>query len=202
MSAFTIINDIALELRRRTFEAMRDAVGVSLGFSDEVNNIVLDPPKESSEAGTRLYLYLYHVGINNVLRNQELLRVRERDDELRLPPLPLELKFLVAPAADEENNQLILGRFLQFIYDTPSINSINGALLGDSFGGASKALRLTPDLLNVEQLSQLWNAFSQPYRLSMAFQVDVVAIDSARMPIVAPRVVETISVARTKELNE
>ncbi len=202
MSGFTVINDIALELRSRIFNAMNSAVGVSLGFTDEVSNIVLDPPKETPDSGTRIYLYLYHVGINNALRNQRMLPEPERDDELRLPPLPLELRFIATPAIDEENNQLILGRLLQFVYDNPRIDSLGGEAVGDSFGGGSRELRLTPDLLNVEQLSQLWNAFNQPFRLSLAFQVDVVAVDSARMPKVAPRVVEAFTVAGPKERSE
>jgi len=202
MSSFTIINDISLEIRRRIYEAMNSAVGVSLGFTDESSNILLELPKESPETGTRLYLYLYHIGINNALRNQRLLPVRERDDELRLPPLPLELRYIATPVIDEENNRLIIGRLLQFAYDNPSIDSLDGSPLGDSFGGACKTLRVTPDLLNVEQLSQLWNAFNQPYRLSLTFRVDVVAVDSARIPVVAPRVSGAFSLAGVKERAE
>lgn len=202
MSSFTIINDVSTELRHRIFNAMNSAAGVTLGFSDELSNIVLDPPSDSADTGTRLSLYLYHVGIDNTLRNQRLLPQPGRDDELRLPPLPLQLRYLATPVDDEETNQLIIGRLLQFIYDYPAIEAVGGTPLGNSFGGASRELRLTPDLLNVEQLSQLWNAFNQPYRLSLAFQVDVVAIDSDRSPKVAPRVVDVLALAGIKERTE
>jgi len=199
VSSFTIINDITVELRHRIFTAMQTALGVDLGFTDESVNIALAPPEDVADTSTRLSLYLYHVGINNSMRNQNMLPQTARDDELRLPPLPLELRYLVTPTDDEEVSQLILGRLLQFIYDNPSLDTIGEVPLGNSFGGASRELRLTPDLLNVEQLSQLWNAFSQPFRLSLAFQVDVVAIDSARSPVIAPRVVDVLSVAGIKE---
>lgn len=199
MSSFTILNEVTLELRRRVFNAMQTALGVDLGFTDELVNIVLGAPQESPDTGARLSLYLYHVGINNSMRNQNMLAQPGRDDELRAPPLPLELRYLATPTDDEETGQLILGRMLQFVYDNPSLNTIDNNPLGNSFGGASRELRLIPDLLNVEQLSQLWNAFSQPFRLSMAFQVDVVAIDSQRSPIVAPRVVEVLAVSGIKE---
>ena len=188
MSAHTIINDVSLELRSRIFAAMNSAVGVTLGFTDESTNIVLEPPHDSPDNNTRLSLYLYHIGINNTQRNQNKLAQPGRDDELRSPPLPLELKYLATPVDDEESNQLVMGRLLQFVYDNPRIDSLNNQPIGNSFGGGSPTLRILPDLLNVEQLSQLWNAFNQPYRLSLAFQVDIVTVDSANAPEIAPRV--------------
>lgn len=199
MSAHTIINDVSLELRSRIFAAMNSAVGVTLGFTDEATNIVLEPPHETPDNNTRLSLYLYHIGINNTQRNQQKLAQPGRDDEFRSPPLPLELKYLATPVDDEESNQLVMGRLLQFVYDNPRIDSLADQPLGNSFGGGSRTLRVVPDLLNVEQLSQLWNAFNQPYRLSLAFQVDVVVIDSAKAPDIAPRVTDLLAVAGTKE---
>lgn len=199
MSAFTIISDVTGEIRRRIFESLSTAPGVTLNFTEESTNVVLTPPQETPEVGARLSLYLYHVGISNALRNQRKLPQPGRDDELRLPPLPLELRYLATPMDDEENNQYIIGRLLQFIYDQPHVTTIDGQAIGDSFGGTSSTLRITPDLMNVEQLSQLWNAFNQPFRLSVAFKVDVVAVDSARALTVAPRVMDVLSVAGSKE---
>jgi len=199
VSAFTIVSDITTEIRQRIFSALNSAPGVTLNFTDETSNIVFTPPQETPEAGAQMSLYLYHIGINNALRNQRMLAQPGRDDELRKPPLPLELRYLATPMQDEENNQLIIGRLLQFIYDQPSISTIDDVPLGNSFGGASHELRITPDLMNVEQLSQLWNAFNQPFRLSVTFQVDVVAIDSAKAPLVAPRVAEVLTVSGQRE---
>lgn len=199
VSAFTVINDITNELRHRIYGAMTSAQGVTLGFANEVSNIILSPPQETNEAGAMLSLYLYHVGINNSLRNQRMLPQPGNSEEQRLPPLPIELRYICTPIDDEETNQLMIGRLLQFVYDAPSISTLNNVPLGDSLGGASSELRLTPDLMNVEQLSQLWNAFSQPFRLSLAFQVDVVAIDSARVPSLAPRVTEMFTATGIKE---
>lgn len=199
MSAFTIINDVTLEIRRRVFESLNSAQGVTLNFSNETTNVVFTPPQEAPENGARLSLYLYHIGVNGSLRNQRMLSQPGRPDEQRLPPLPLELHYLATPMDDEENNHLIIGRLLQFIYDQPIITSLNDEPIGDSFGGGSSRLRITPDLMTIEQLSQLWNAFNQPFRLSIAFQVDVVSVDSARAPLVAPRVVDALTVTGSKE---
>ncbi len=200
MSEFTIINDVSLEMRRRIFAAMNSASGVTLDFTDELSNIVLAPPQDTFGSGTLLSLYLYHVEINHSTRNQQMLSQRGSADSLRLPPLPLKLHYLATPVDDsEETNQLIIGRLLQLVYDNPSIGTIDNTPLGNSFGGAANHLRIIPDPLTVEQLSQLWNAFSQPLRLSMSFQVDVVAIDSSLAPKLAPRVVDVLSVSGVKE---
>src|SRR5690606_31348456 len=132
------------------------------------------------------------------MRNRRLLSREHHSDELLLPPLPLELRYIATPMDDEENNQLIIGRLLQFIYDHATLDTIDGEPVENSLSGTPR-LRITPDLMNVEQLSQLWNAFSQPFRLSIAFQVDVVAVDSARAPVVAPRVVDMLAVSGVKE---
>jgi hypothetical protein len=198
MSAFTIVNDITLELRSRIFNSITSASGVTLGYTDEVSNIVLNAVQDTPPANAKLSLYLYHIGLNSSLRNQRML-AGAVSDEQRLPPLPLELRYLATPLEDEDNNQLVLSRLLQFIYDQPLISSINAQPLGDSFGGGSSKLRITPDLMSVEQLAQLWNAFKQPFRLSIAFMVDVIAVDSAKAPRVAPRVVDVLAVAGTKD---
>lgn len=202
VSEFTIINDITKEIRSRIFSAMTTSPGVTLGFTSESTDILIEPPTDAGETGM-LSMYLYHVGINNSLRNQNMLANIARADEQRLPPLPIELHYICTPIdSEEDTNQLVLGRLLQFVYDAPTIREINSAPLGNSFGGASSELRITPDLLNVEQLSQLWNAFGSPYRLSLAFKVDVVAIDSAKTPTLAPRVTEVFSVSGQKRRAE
>ena len=198
MSAFTIINDISLEVRRRIFSSLNSAPGVTLNFTNETTNIVFTPPQETPDNGARLSLYLYHIGVNGEMRNRRLLSREHHSDELLLPPLPLELRYIATPMDDEENNQLIIGRLLQFIYDHATLDTIDGEPVENSLSGTPR-LRITPDLMNVEQLSQLWNAFSQPFRLSIAFQVDVVAVDSARAPVVAPRVVDMLAVSGVKE---
>ncbi|WP_350282048.1 Pvc16 family protein [Nitrosomonas sp.] len=199
MSTFTIINDVSLEIRRRIFASLNSAPGVTLNFSNEASNIVFSAPQETPENGARLSLYLYHISVNGPMRNQRLLPHPGHTDELTLPPLPLELRYIATPMDEEENNQLIIGRLLQFIYDQSVIDTIDDQPLGNGLGGGSSTLRVTPDLMNVEQLSQLWNAFNQSFRLSVAFQVDVVAVDSARAPVVVPRVVDALVVSGVRE---
>lgn len=196
MSHFSIINSVSLELRRRIFGAMSTAPGVTLGFTNESANIVFDPPQDNFNNNARLALYLYHVDVNKVARNQAKQPVPGTNDQLRLPPLPLELLYIAIPLDDEDNNQLIMGRLLQFIYDNPHIEDVNASPIDDGAGGRVPYFRITPYLLNVDQLTQLWNAFSQPLRLSATFRVDVVYVESAQVLPPSPRVEELLAVAR------
>jgi hypothetical protein len=200
MSSYSIIQDITLELRERIFESLQSAPGVDLGLTDAETNIHLESPSEKPGNNVRAALYLYHVDINKGLRNQPLLPQPGQPDEQRLPPLPLQLRYLFTPVDDDEpTNHLISGRVLQYFYDNPDLSTIDGAALGDSFGGGSRELRIKPELLSMEQLSQIWNAFNQSYRLSLVFVVEVVALDSARSPIRAPRVLDSNTVVGIKE---
>ena len=46
--------------------------------------------------------------------------------------------------------------------------------------------------VTLEELTRIWNAFSQPYRLSVCYKVQVVSIDSARAPQQGPPVTERL----------
>ena len=201
MSSFTILNDISIEIRRRLFEALRDAPGADLGFTNESSNISLSPPNNTLDNTVQLSLYLYHLEISATMRNQRTLPQPGSDNEQRLPPLPLELYYLATPIDDEEKNQLIAGRLMQTIYDNPSFSDLNNVPLDNSFGGGSGKVRITPNLLNVEQMSQLWNSLNQPYRLAIGLKVEVISIDSANMPTQIPRVKEVFTLAGGKERN-
>lgn len=200
MSGFSILHDVSQELRAQIFAALDSAPDVNFPLTTPAANIALSPPNDTTDAGTLASLYLYHVDIDRHLRNQWPLPDPGRPDAFRLPPLPLQLRYLLTPVDEDElNNQLLLGRAIQHFHDAPNLATLDGAAIGDSFGGASPELRVRPDLLSMEQLSQVWSAFSTPYRLSVTLLVEVVAVDSARPPRRAPRVGETLVAAGLKE---
>jgi hypothetical protein len=178
--SFSVIQDISLELRRQIFAALQATPDTDFGLAGSIDVITLQPPSETLDAGIIASLYLYHVEVDKHLRNQRPLPDRIRDDEFRRPPIPLQLRYLFTPVDDDETvNQLLLGRVVQHFYDAPHVVTLSGEPIGDAFGGASPTVRIKPDLLSLEQLSQIWNAFSTPYRIALAFLVEVVAIDSA-----------------------
>jgi len=196
MSNFSVIHDVSLELRRQMFDALASAPDVDFALTDASTNITLSPPIDIGDTSVVASLYLYHIDIDKHLRNQDWLPAQAQPDAFRLPPLPLQLRYLLTPVDDEEtNNHLLLGRVIQHFHDNPSFSALSGTPLGDSFGGASPELRVRPDLMSMEQLAQIWSAFSTPYRLSVAMLVEVVAVDSGKPPRRVPRVGEKILAA-------
>ena len=194
MSSFSIIQDTALELRRRIFAALEAIPDTDFGLNGNIDRIRVAPPGDELPNGTLAALFLYHIDIDRHLRNQRPLPDRTDPSLQRRPPLPLQFRFLFTPVDNEDTvNHLVLGRVLQYFQDEPFITTIAGQPLDDSFGGAEPALRVKHDVLTVEQLSQLWNALSAPYRLSIALLVDIAAVDSGEAPRRAPRIEELLA---------
>jgi hypothetical protein len=193
MSGFNVIHDVGLELRSQIFGALQATPGSDFSLTTEAENITLQPPQDGLADAVRASLFLYHIDLDKHLRGQRPLADRTRDDLYHKPPLPLQLRFVFTPLrSTEEDNLSLLGRVLQHFHDTPDITSLGGMPLDDSRGGASPVLRIRSDMLSLEQLTQLWNALSRPYRLSVAFLVEVVAIDSG-LPAQRARRVEQIT---------
>ena len=194
MSSFSIIQDTGLELRRQILAALETTPDTDFGLNGNIDRIQIAPPGDDIPNNTLAVLFLYHIDIDRHLRNQRPLPDRDDPSLQRKPPLPLQFRFLFTPVdGDDTVNHLVIGRVLQHFHDEPFITSFAGAPFGDSFGGASPALRVKPDMLTVEQLSQLWNALSTPFRLSIALLVDIAAVDSGEPPRHAPRVQELLA---------
>ncbi len=181
MSNFSVIHDVSIELRRQIFEALAVTPDTDFGVTS-IDRLTLMSPGEILDNNTVASLFLYHLEIDAHLRNQRPLPDASRDDRFHRPPLPLRLRYIFTPVGDEATNQLLLGRVLQHFHDFPSFVSLNGTPIGNSRGGASSELRVVPDLLPVEQLTQLWNAFSVPYRTAISLLVEVIAVDSGLPP--------------------
>lgn len=193
MSSFAIVQETSLELRHQIFEALDTTPDTNFGLNGDIDRIQVAPPGDDLPNGTLAALFLYHIDIDRHLRNQRSLPDRSDAALQRRSPLPLQLRYLFIPVdADETMNHLVLGRVLQHFYDNPMVTSLQGTALDDNFGGASPALRVKPDMLSVEQLSQIWNALSTPYRLSAGLLVEVAAVDSGEPARHAPRVEELL----------
>ena len=193
MSAFSIVHDISIELQSQIADALRNTPDVNFDIGPGIEKISLISPGGKPPTDTVASLYLYHVDIDKHLRNQKPLPDPANDRQFRRPPLPLQLRYLFTPIGDDEpTNQLVLGRVLQHFHDNPVCSTLAGLPIGPSFGGASREVRIRPDMLSLEQLSQMWSAFSSPFRAAVAFLIEVAAIDSAEAPSEVPRTAEVI----------
>jgi hypothetical protein len=188
MSSYSILKDVTEEIRRSILTALTSAPDADYDINREAQ-ITLASPSANTTGNPLLSVFLYHIEPDAALRNQHLLA--DAASGLRLPPLALQLRYLITPLDDEEeNNHLVLGRILQYFHDNPQIERLNNTTLDNSFGGASPALRIMLESLPVENLLSVWNALEVPYRLSVVYVVRVAAIDSDKGVTPAYRVLE------------
>lgn len=199
MARFTVIADVTLELRQQIYAALNEAPFVDFALPPISQAIFVGPPDtDDQDDSAVIALYLYQVLPSAHLRNQQPLPDPDDPRLFRKPPLPLELHYLVVPLVEDEVGHQHLGRIIQHFHDQRSVATLGDEPLGDSFGGAADALRVSISPLTLDQLTQLWSAFNSPYRLSLGLQVQLVPIDSGLPLEERRRVDEAVLVTGTK----
>jgi hypothetical protein len=148
------------------------------------NNIVLpgvtvteQSPSDMELAGINgVSVWLYKVTRHEFTLNQTVSRPTL--NQRAHPPLPVTLHYLISfNMNDALDEQLLLGRILQLFNDAPQLSGSN---LQGSLIGSDDVFRIRLEMLTLEELTRIWNALQQPYRISITYQVDVVLLDSAR----------------------
>jgi hypothetical protein len=120
---------------------------------------------------TGLSAWLYRIERSETLANRPLERLSPT--EQRLPPVPVDLHYLMTPITDDaETNQLILGKVLQALND--------GAKIAPNPAGTElrEALRVSPENLDLEAITRIWQALEGPYELSASYLVHAVELES------------------------
>jgi hypothetical protein len=193
MSSYSIVQDTTRALRRLIYDALDTAPDTDFGMTAPEADITMVRPGGTVQGTPKVSLFLHCLRPDAHLRNQNMLPAG--DSGLRIPPMALELHYLVTPLADDEDdNQLMLGRVLQHFHDAPYLDELDAGPLDDSFGGGSTALRIALEPLTTGELYEVWSALDTPYRLSVSYLVRTVCIDSSRGQTAANRVVEAHTV--------
>lgn len=136
-----------------------------------------------------LAIFLYQVAENHHLR--DLGPERLSDDTMGYPPTVFDLYYLIIPyAATRETEYQILGRAMQ----TLAANRIlKGARLQGSLEGTEEELHVRFHALSLEEMIRLWNSFNtKPYKLSIAYSLSFVKLDSTLAPLTIRPVVERL----------
>jgi Pvc16 N-terminal domain len=144
------------------------------------------PPDKarSSEDTNQLNLFLYQTAYNAALRNMDLPG-RTLPGESGQPSLALNLYYLLTSYGrnyDDVLGHRLLGRAMSILHDNAVLlpADIQASLPGADLFGQIERVRVSPHTLGGEELSKLWAIFQAPYRVTAAYQVAVVLIDSAR----------------------
>ena len=173
MSDFTAISDTSNTL----LTLLRDQITISTDPQLRDVQINLQSPKEmlgDGEMGSGISLWLYRVIRNGHVYNSAPRRVTV--NQVLHQPLPIDLYYLITPiAAEPEDEQLLLGKVLQVFNDN---NILRGSTLQGSLREDNNELRLTLEMLSLEEITRIWDALKGDYQLSVSYVVQVVTIDS------------------------
>jgi len=159
-----------------------------------VTTLPLDEARDD-ETGPQLNLFLYQTQPNATWRNMDLPS-RSRPGETGQPPLPLDLYYLITaygPGNDGVVGHRLLGRAMSVLHDHPVLGAgeLRTALPGNDLHDQTERVRIALHSLTLDDLAKLWAAFETGYRISVAYHVSVVLIESRR-PAVAPLPVLTL----------
>jgi hypothetical protein len=138
-----------------------------------------------------LNLFLYQTQLNAAWRNQDM-PLGTRPGETAMPPLALNLHYLMTAYGTDDSelgtiSHRVLGAAMSVLHDHPVLgrSEIKDALTDNDLGEQFERIRITPLATSVEDLSKLWMIFQTQYRISAAYEVTVLLIDS-RLPVKAP----------------
>jgi Pvc16 N-terminal domain len=145
-----------------------------------------------SATGHQLNLFLYQVLPDGGLRNQDMPGLT-KPGEKSYPALPLMLYYLLTAYSDDEDDTAahrLLGEAMGVLHDHPLLGAaeIRNATspipdLADSdLHQQIERVRINLQPLMFEDMSKLWTTFQTHYRVSAAYQVSVVLIESTRPP--------------------
>lgn len=137
----------------------------------------------------RLNVYLYAITPNAAWRGADPALHNRLED--RRPPLAVNLHYLLT-AYGKGNDDLLahrlLGRAMSLLHDfavvsktniNAAITSFRTQLSGSDLANQVERLRVSLQMLSIDEMSKLWTMFQSKFRVSAVYMVTVVLIDSA-----------------------
>jgi hypothetical protein len=199
MSNFLAIGGVSATLQALLKDRMELPAGMSR--SDLQVTVSIPPPEAETQGAepTRVNLFLYRVMENGALKNQ-MIPGQGHPSEYGHPPLSLVLHYLLtAYGATDDNDSInetrahfLLGSAMRVLHDYPvitdslmTIHSAPTQILDSSLRGEFENIKICLDPISLEDLSKVWTALTRPYRLSAAYTVSVVQIESRRIKTLA-----------------
>jgi hypothetical protein len=170
VSVSTAIGMVSASLRNLLVGEMR--------LTPAVDVTVLAP--DETAGARRINLFLYKIVENPFLKNQDWMAQPGVPARLVDAPLSLDLFFLLTPYAPNDpvtgnaGAHQILGEAMRVFYENPVVPA---AYLEPGLAGAREHLQIASYGLDPEELGRLWSTFSQPFRLSVLYQVSAVQLD-------------------------
>jgi len=160
-------------------KSLRNLLKGEMKLAPEANVTVLAPDETGGER--RINLFLYKVQEHAALRNLDWQVKMGDPSKLVPPPLSLTLFYLMTPYAkndDESGNSSaheILGEAMRVFFEYPIVPE---KYLDKGLKSAREQIKIVLNSLDLEELSKVWTTFTQPFRLSVLYEVSTVQLDT------------------------
>jgi hypothetical protein len=172
VSASTAIGLVSSSLRSLLVGEMRLSLAVDV--------TLLAPDEQAGDR--RINLFLYRLAENPYLKNLGPVVLPSDPRRVVPSPLSLDLYYLVtsyAPNDPQDGNATahqMLGEAMRVLHENPVLPA---AYLANGLRDAREQLQIVEKPLDPDELSRIWATFSQPFRLSVLYQVSAVQLDQA-----------------------
>lgn len=175
MSSHKVVAGVSRALRQVLWEEYENDPEIFPIVGSEQAIVFKNPTETARDSANRLSLWLYQITENEFLKNQPMAQRNGQTGQF--PPLSLNFYYLLTPFGPSgDADHLLLGKTMQVMYDNATI------LLRDTTEEIFEELRIIFCRLSLEELTRVWEALREPYRLSICYQVRVTRIDSQREP--------------------
>lgn len=160
-------------------ESLRNLLVGEMQLSPSVEVTILAP--DETGGSRRVNLFLYQVQENPTFKNMDWQLKPGSSNVLVPPPLSLNLFYLMTPYAQNDSQtgnvtaHAILGEAMRVFYENPIVPQ---EYLADGLEDAREQLQIIQNTLDMEELARVWSTFTQPFRLSILYQISVVQLDA------------------------
>lgn len=182
MSSYMVVAGVSDALRQVLWQDLFDDLETRQFFLSNQDIVFLNPTETARNTANNLSLWLYQVTENEFVKNQPMVRANG-SDSLSYSPLAINLNYLITPfahvpngdSAARDEDHLVLGKVMQIFHD----NSI--IYVRDTINNIHEELRIIFKRMSLEELTRVWEALREPYRLSVCYEVRVTRIESNRI---------------------
>jgi hypothetical protein len=147
--------------------------------------VTTKPPDKArgDNTGNQINLFLYHTKENAALRNMEM-ESSPKSGGSGQPPLALNLYYLLTTYGENDedpNSHKLLGEAMIILNDNSTLvaDDIKNSLPNVVYNQIDR-VKITPYALSLDEISKLWTTFQTQYRITVAYEVSVVLIESTR----------------------
>lgn len=211
-SVSAVIRDILINrLAQDPVASLMSTVDVSVSAPDRID-------LSASVEPNQVNIFLHQVTPNMGYANSGLPYRSANGTQVGSEPLVLDLHYLISFYGSQPFfAEILFGEIAQEFHERPLLardiitRALNPAAppsnfpteLSDSgLDTQIESIKITPQAVSNEELSKMWGAFQANYRLTAAYQVTTVLIDSLARPRVALPVGQTLSQADALAIPE